>query len=67
MIQNSTDFLLCNLWRVQIPKQRRESVEWRSSYEKSSGSLTTSRLQELIDMTKDTYAKASTIVRYVTL
>jgi len=40
------------------------ATDWREGYEKSSGGLTITRLQEMIDLTKQVYAKASTIVRY---
>ena len=39
-------------------------MEWRQNYEKKDGVLTQTLLQELIDKTKDVYAKASTIMRY---
>ena len=42
----------------------RASMEWRQNYEKKDGVLTQTLLQELIDKTKDVYAKASTIMRY---
>eukprot|EP00039_Didymoeca_costata_P022212 m.3995 g.3995 ORF g.3995 m.3995 type:complete len:586 (-) comp2874_c0_seq1:954-2711(-) len=40
------------------------NAEWRESYEKSSGPVTPMMLQQLIDMTKEVYAKSSNIVRY---
>jgi hypothetical protein len=45
------------------PKMARASMEWRQDYEKKDGALTQQSLQELIDKTKDVYAKASTIMR----
>ena len=49
------------------PRAARASVEWRQEYEGSgaaAGGLTRELLQELVDKTKDVYAKASTIMRY---